>query len=90
MDLKILATTFALVFAAELGDKTQLAILGLTAGGKSRLAVFLGATLALALTSGLAVLAGEALSRVVPDIWMKRGAGVAFLVMGVLFLVGKD
>ena len=88
-DWKLLISTFGLVFLAELGDKTQLATLSLAASGQSRLAVFLGAAGALALTSGIAVLVGAGLSRVVPEIWIHRAAGVGFLVMGVLFLAGK-
>jgi putative Ca2+/H+ antiporter (TMEM165/GDT1 family) len=89
MDLKLLFSTFGLVFVAELGDKTQLATLSLAASGKSRVAVFLGAAAALALTSGIAVLVGGALARAVPEAWIRRIAGVAFLVMGVLMLSGK-
>jgi putative Ca2+/H+ antiporter (TMEM165/GDT1 family) len=89
MDLKLLLSTFGLVFLAELGDKTQLATLSLAASGHSRLAVFLGAAAALVLTSGIAVLVGAGLTRVVPELWIHRAAGVGFLVMGVLFLVGK-
>lgn len=89
MDLKLLLSTFGLVFLAELGDKTQLATLSLAASGHSRLAVFLGSAGALVLTSAIAVLAGAALTRVVPEIWIHRAAGVGFLVMGVLFLAGK-
>ena len=90
MDWKLLASTFALIFLAELGDKTQLATLALAASGKSRLIVFAGAAAALIATSGLAVLFGEGVARVVPAVWIRRLAGVGFLVMGVLFLVGKD
>jgi Ca2+/H+ antiporter, TMEM165/GDT1 family len=90
MDLRLLASTFGLVFLAELGDKTQLATLSLAASGQSRLAVFLGSAAALVVTSGLGVLAGEALARAVPPIWIKRAAGMAFIVMGVLFLVGRE
>ena len=89
MDLKLFLSTFGLVFLAELGDKTQLATLSLAASGRSRLAVFLGAAGALVLTSGIAVLVGEAVARVVPAIWIHRLAGAGFIVMGVLFLLGK-
>lgn len=90
MEWKLLASTFTLIFLAELGDKTQLATLALAASGKSRLVVFAAASAALIATSGLAVLLGEGVARAVPAIWIKRVAGLGFLVMGVLFLVGKE
>lgn len=90
MDWKLFLSTFGLVFLAELGDKTQLATLSLAASGKSRVAVFLGAAGALVLTSCIAVLLGGTLARVVPEVWIQRAAGVGFLVMGVLFLLGKS
>jgi putative Ca2+/H+ antiporter (TMEM165/GDT1 family) len=89
MDLKLLSSTFVLVFLAELGDKTQLATLSLAASGNSRLAVFLGSAAALILTSSIAVLLGGAVARVVPEVWIHRIAGVGFVVMGGLFLFGK-
>jgi putative Ca2+/H+ antiporter (TMEM165/GDT1 family) len=90
MELRLLLSTFGLVFLAELGDKTQLATLSLAVSGKSRLALFAGASLALIATSGLAVLLGEAVTRVVPALWIQRAAGAAFVVMGILFLFGKE
>ena len=89
MDWKLLASSFSLIFLAELGDKTQLATLALAAGGRSRLTIFIGAALALVATSAIAVLAGEAVARVVPELWIKRAAGMGFLVLGTLFLLGK-
>ena len=89
MDLKLLASTFSLVFLAELGDKTQLATMTLAASGKQRLVVFLGASLALVATSAIAVLVGEGVARVVPEIWLRRVAGAGFVVLGTLFLLGK-
>jgi len=90
MDWKLLASTFGLIFLAELGDKTQLATFGLAAGGSSRLAVFLGASLALVATTALAVLLGDAVARVVPEVWLRRGAGVLFVVLGVVFVATAD
>lgn len=89
LDWRLLASTFGVVFLAELGDKTQLATFGLAAGASSRLAVFLGAAAALVLTSALAVLLGEVISRSVPEPWLRRGAGALFLVLGALYLSGR-
>lgn len=88
MDWKLFASTFGAVFLAELGDKTQLATLSLAAGGRSRWVVFAGSALALVATSAIAVLAGEALARAVPPIWIKRAAGALFVVLGLVFLWG--
>jgi len=86
---KLFASTFAVIFLAELGDKTQLATLSLAASGKSRLVVFLAATAALAATSAIAVLAGEAVARSVPEVWIRRVAGAGFLILGALYLTGR-
>ena len=88
MDLKLLATTFVTVFLAELGDKTQLATLTFAAESKSRWVVFLGAAAALVTTSAIAAVAGEAVSRVVPVLWLKRVAGAAFIAIGLWTLAG--
>ncbi len=88
MEWKLLASTFVAIFLAELGDKTQLATFSLAAGTASRWAVFLGAALALIATSAIAVLAGDALSRLVPMHWIRRGAGALFVVLGLVFLFG--
>ncbi|MFP3869249.1 MAG: TMEM165/GDT1 family protein [Syntrophobacteria bacterium] len=87
MDLKVLFTTFGMIFLAELGDKTQLATFAFAAESKSRLAVFFGAAGALALTSLLAVVFGAAVSRIVPENYIKIGAGVLFILIGLWMLV---
>lgn len=86
MDWKLLLTAFTTVFLAEIGDKTQLATLSLATGGRSKLSVFLGAACALVAASGIAVLVGGALTRVVPEVWLRRGAAVLLIVVGVLLL----
>ena len=89
MDWKLFTSTFIAIFVAEVGDKTQLATLSLAAGGSSRWVVFAGSALALVATSAIAVLLGEAVSQVISPIWLRRGAGVVFIVPGVIFLVGR-
>jgi Ca2+/H+ antiporter, TMEM165/GDT1 family len=90
MDYKLFASTFVAIFMAEIGDKTQLATLSLAAGGKARWIVFSGSALALVATSAIAVLGGDAVARVVPPVWIRRVAGLVFVVMGGLFVFGKS
>jgi putative Ca2+/H+ antiporter (TMEM165/GDT1 family) len=88
MDWKLLISTFAAVFLAEIGDKTQVATFSLATSG-SRWSVFFGAALALVTTSAIAVIAGEAVGRVVPAVWMKRASAAFFILLGVVGLVGS-
>jgi putative Ca2+/H+ antiporter (TMEM165/GDT1 family) len=87
MDLKLLLTTFATIFLAELGDKTQLATLAFSAEGNSRLAVFIGSAGALVLTSLLGVVFGAAVAKLVPPNFIKIGAGVLFVILGLWMLL---
>jgi putative Ca2+/H+ antiporter (TMEM165/GDT1 family) len=89
MDWKLILTAFGTLFLAELGDKTQLATLGLAAKTGKPLPVFLGAASALVLITLLAVLFGDAATRVVPVSYLRKGAAGAFILIGILMLVGK-
>ena len=89
MDLRVLITTFGIIFLAEMGDKTQLAAMTMSAQTKKPWAVFLGASLALAAVLALGVIVGATLGNYVPLEWVKRVAAVAFIVIGVLMLLGK-
>jgi putative Ca2+/H+ antiporter (TMEM165/GDT1 family) len=88
MDFKILATVFTSVFIAELGDKTQLATM-LFASDKetSKLTVFLGASLALVVTSAIGVIAGSAISQYVSERTLQYLAGIGFIAIGIWTLV---
>lgn len=83
MDLKLLFTVFATVFLAELGDKTQLATL-LFAADKdvAKMTVFLGASLALVLTSALGVAAGGWISGFIEPRYLSYLAGAGFVIIG--------
>ena len=76
----LIVTTFLMIFLAELGDKTQIAVAGL-AGIYPIIAVWVGATVALALTSVIGAVAGKTVLRRLPIVWLHRFAGVLFLLM---------
>jgi putative Ca2+/H+ antiporter (TMEM165/GDT1 family) len=88
MDLRILTTVFTSVFIAELGDKTQLATMLFAADkDSSKLTVFVGAALALVLTSAIGVAAGSIVSQYVSEKALQYVAGVGFVGIGLWTLV---
>lgn len=86
--LGTLAVSFSLLLVAEMGDKSQLAVIGMTAKTGSPLSVFLGASAALALVTLLGVLAGKVVTRIIPVRWFSRGTALLFIVIGSLTLAG--
>jgi putative Ca2+/H+ antiporter (TMEM165/GDT1 family) len=79
----IFATTFLMIFLAEFGDKTQIAVAGL--GSTANIsATWVGATLALACTSILGVVAGRRWLNRLPLHWIHRISGVFFLLLSLL------
>lgn len=76
----IFVTTFLMLFLAEMGDKTQLAVAGLAAT-LPPFAVWLGATLALITTSALGIWLGVTLLRRIPIHRLHQISGVFFLVL---------
>jgi Ca2+/H+ antiporter, TMEM165/GDT1 family len=89
MNFRLFASTFGLIFLAELGDKTQLATLSLSASSESHVSVFLGAATALVLTSALGVLGGDLVARYLPPLWIERASGAAFVLMGAYLLFAR-
>jgi putative Ca2+/H+ antiporter (TMEM165/GDT1 family) len=87
--VRVLLSTFALLFVAELGDKTQLAVLSMTAKHKMPFWIFIGATLALAAVTLLGVLGGELLTRFIPQTTIRKIAAVLFVGMGMLMWFDK-
>ena len=89
MDFRVLLTTFGILFLAEMGDKTQLAAMTMSAQTKKPWAVFIGSSLALVAVSALGVVVGSVIGNYVPLEWVKRGAAVAFIIVDILMLAGK-
>jgi putative Ca2+/H+ antiporter (TMEM165/GDT1 family) len=80
--LAVFLSTATTVFLAELGDKTQLAALLLSAESGRPLVVFFGASLALICSSLVGVVLGRWLSTVMPAQQLERLAGILMVALG--------
>ena len=88
MEYKVLLTVFIAVFIAELGDKTQVATMLFAADKNvSKLTVFIGASLALIVASGIGVLVGGIISQYVGEKYLHYVAGIGFIGIGIWTLV---
>jgi putative Ca2+/H+ antiporter (TMEM165/GDT1 family) len=79
----IVTVTF---FLAELGDKTMLGTVTLAAS-YSLVWVWLGSTLGMVLSDGLAIWVGQALGKKLPERAIKTGAAGIFFVFGIYYAV---
>lgn len=86
MFLKTFFTTFGLIFLAELGDKTQLATMSIASRNKTFLPIFLGATLALIVSSLLAASLGVMINQHIPRYYINIISGVIFIIIGIWIL----
>ena len=83
--LSIFITTFTRIFIAELGDKTQIATLMLSAESGKPIIVFLGSSIALISSSVVGVLIGKWLSKKISPSKFALFAGALMLIIS-LFL----
>jgi len=81
----IFVTTFLMIFLAEMGDKTQIAVAGM-ASTLPVIPVWIGATLALITTSALGVVAGRKLLRKIPLHRLHQISGIFFLILAAFAL----
>jgi putative Ca2+/H+ antiporter (TMEM165/GDT1 family) len=77
----IFFSTFITIFLAEIGDKTQMTVLLMSAQSKAPWVVFLGAGTALIATSLCGVLLGRWLSQRVSSRLLDKAAAVLLLVV---------
>ena len=83
---KSLPITFLTIFIAELGDKTQIATVAMSAKSKRPLAVLLGSSTALVLACFIGAFAGGSITQVIPEIFIKGAAAIGFLYLGISLL----
>jgi len=89
VDWRVIASTFGLIFLAELGDKTQLAAIALAAESKSPIAVFVGAVVALGLVTLIGVAIGGTVTKVIPARYIRMAAGALFILVGAFMLIPR-
>ena len=79
----IFITTFTTIFIAELGDKTQLATLLLSAESGKPIIVFIGSSLALIASSLIGVLIGKWLSNKISPNRFSFFTGLLMLIISI-------
>lgn len=86
--LGVFGMTVVVFFLAEMGDKTQIATVGLAAKYASLWQVVAGTTLGMMIANVPAVLVGDRLTKKIPMTLMHRIAAAIFAVLGVMTLLG--
>jgi len=87
--MKTLWLAFGVIFIAELGDKTQLAILAMKSKGMSGTGIFIGSMLAFAILTLLAIFFGDWLNAKIPTEVIHKIAAAGFVVIGMLMWFEK-
>ena len=87
--MKSLLLAFGAIFLAELGDKTQLAILAMRSKGLSGWGLFIGSMLAFTVLTAIAILFGGWLQTRIPAEVIQKIAAGSFMVIGLLMWFGK-
>ena len=81
--ISIFITTFTTIFIAELGDKTQIATLMLSAESGKPIIVFLGSSLALFSSSIVGVLIGKWLSKKISPSKFSLFTGALMIIISI-------
>lgn len=89
MNWKVFFTCFISILIAEMGDKTQLAVLGFTTESKSALSIFLGAMAAFFVVTLLAIVFGEIINKYIPQKYVHIGSGFLFIIIGIIILIKR-
>jgi putative Ca2+/H+ antiporter (TMEM165/GDT1 family) len=83
---KVYNKAFTLTFMAEMGDKTQLAVMALTASLQAPIEVFIGAIIAFAIVTAIGVSLGKFFRKRVKPKTLRVVSGILFLAIGAYIL----
>ncbi len=81
---------FATIALAEMGDKTQLAMMAMAARYRHTMQIFLGAMAASAVVDGSAVALGSYASKYLPRTPISLAAGALFILFGIYTLLRRE
>lgn len=87
-DLGVFTATLVAFFLAEIGDKTQIATVGLAMHYASPIAVIIGTTLGMMAVNTPAVFLGEKLANRIPMRLVHIAAAIVFALFGIAALAG--
>jgi putative Ca2+/H+ antiporter (TMEM165/GDT1 family) len=88
MNWRLFLIAFGMLFLAEMGDKTQLAVFTLVTQHKQPLPIFLGASAALVVVTLIGALFGNVVAKYVPQAVLQLIAGGLFVAIGIFVLWG--
>ena len=84
---KVFVQTFLIFVLAEFGDKTQVAVILLTANYGAPIAVLVGALLGFAVVVAVGVLIGREIGKRVDTKWIVLVSGILFIVIGIIVAI---
>lgn len=87
MSVDVFLAVFFLLTISELGDKTQLAIITLTAKSRKPAIIFIAAMIGFILINGIGVLIGQLVVIFIPYMVIRLFTGIIFIAFGVLLLL---
>lgn len=87
--LRIIITSFWIIFLAELGDKTQFQTMILASQTRNPIAVFIGASSALVLSVIIGIIFSSFIIKYIPETVIRMASGFLFITIGILTLLKK-
>ncbi|HEY5560967.1 MAG TPA: TMEM165/GDT1 family protein [Clostridiaceae bacterium] len=71
-------------FIAEMGDKTQLMTIAISADSHNPVFILMGTTIGMLIADGIGIIGGAWMCRYIPEIYIKWVAGFVFMIFGTI------
>ncbi|WP_125154320.1 TMEM165/GDT1 family protein [Clostridium rectalis] len=75
-------------FIAEMGDKTQLMTIAISAQYQQPIHILMGTTVGMMVADGIGIIGGAWMCKHIPEVYIKWVAGIIFMIFGTLTLYG--